>query len=167
MCGARVEARLDLSQCKVSDGATIYNSNGELKCNKPLPVNAASLPEGSFSESCYGCSVSGDILECRACLDEAKEWRLTSLDVSNCQFTGNHQGKLVCEKEVEAVKEKHTAGLGKSVDSSNPGEDKQESIDTVTLQAPEQAGMESADLPEMDGMLQQPLKGGARHKGEL
>jgi len=96
-CGKRIPSSLDLSECKVEDGASIYNSNGQLMCEEPLPSNQENLPVGSFSSSCYGCSVMGSTVTYTACLDGEKARHLSSFDGSECKSIGNNHGKLQCD----------------------------------------------------------------------
>lgn len=96
-CGARITSQIDLSKCKVEDGANIYNSNGQLTCREPLPSNQDNLPAGSYSSSCHGCSVTQSKLTCTACLDAAKERHLSSIDFPGCKSLGNNHGKLQCD----------------------------------------------------------------------
>jgi len=105
-CGARIASEIDLSNCKVEDGANIYNSNGVLACREPLPPNQDNLPAGSFSSSCHGCSVTKNTLKCTACLDEAKERHVSSIDFSGCKWLGNNHGKLFCVDEPEGPEPK-------------------------------------------------------------
>lgn len=98
-CGKHVESSLDLSSCKSEDGDIIFNQDGNLKCEDPLPSNQDNLPYGSFSSSCYGCSLSGSLLSCSACIDDDRVRRSSSIDLNTCRYVGNVMGHLTCEDD--------------------------------------------------------------------
>jgi len=119
-CGKRIEASIDLIKCKTEDGANIYNHNGELMCEQPLPSNAENLPLGSFSSSCHGCSVAGNTLTCTDCLDGAKERHVSSIDTTTCTSFGNNHGKLECADAAPETAKHETTSSSESKNEGDP-----------------------------------------------
>lgn len=130
-CGTRIEASIDLGKCKVEDGANIYNHNGELKCDEPLPGNAENLPHGSFSSSCHGCSIAGTILTCTDCLDGAKERHLSSIDTSTCKSFGNNHGKLECADAAAETAKSDTTSSSEAKNEADPRQAVAENEDNI------------------------------------
>lgn len=98
-CGKRVMAILyDVKKCKVGDGAKIYNFDGSLVCEDPLPENDGGIPDGTYQFSCYGCSMVEMNLTCTACLDEARGRHHTTIPITGCSSFGNLAGKLQCDE---------------------------------------------------------------------
>eukprot|EP00933_Yihiella_yeosuensis_P011803 TRINITY_DN119528_c0_g1_i1.p1 TRINITY_DN119528_c0_g1~~TRINITY_DN119528_c0_g1_i1.p1 ORF type:complete len:175 (+),score=27.61 TRINITY_DN119528_c0_g1_i1:168-692(+) len=104
-CGKRIESSVDLSSCNWQDGGKIINHDGTLRCEDPLPPNGDNLPQGTFSGSCHGCKVEGDLLECVACLDGAQNRHLTSIRLSACTHFGNKEGELACDEGGESFED--------------------------------------------------------------
>jgi hypothetical protein len=93
-----VESVLQTSSC--SEGATVTNDAGSLKCKEALPPNAVGVPEGSFTDSCHGCTLDASVLAC-TCFNGAGATFATTLDLP-CEGTiGNAEGTLRCEEPPE------------------------------------------------------------------
>mmetsp|Transcript_128068 Transcript_128068/g.239695 ORF Transcript_128068/g.239695 Transcript_128068/m.239695 type:complete len:472 (-) Transcript_128068:347-1762(-) len=123
-CGARVMAIMyDVKKCKVDNGAKIYNFDGSLVCEDPLPENDGGIPDGSYQFSCYGCSMIEMNLTCTACLDEARGRHHTTIPLAGCTSFGNLAGKLQCdelERKLSWMLEDSSTSTGDS-QAADPG----------------------------------------------
>lgn len=64
------------------------------------PANAEGIPEGSYSGSCGGCTLTGDSLACSHCMGTDGLHHESTILVSSCvepQVVGNSDGSLACE----------------------------------------------------------------------
>jgi len=106
--GNLVRVRIELAKCADN---LITNSEGEFFCYDRLPRNAerSSLPRGSFTDSCFGCTASDDVLSCTACLDDNgdrhTEMHATLFGCASFGFelVSDDEGALVCEEEVDVL----------------------------------------------------------------
>lgn len=89
-----------MSTCAIESGAEIINQGGSLRCESLLPKNADGLPNGTFAQSCYGCTVKESHLECSHCLDAARKPHASSLELAGCASFGNQDGQLTCDKKL-------------------------------------------------------------------
>ncbi len=56
-------------------------------------------PGGTYAETCFGCSQSGDILTCSCCLTRNQQCRFTQFNVCTCGFNiSNCDGFLECNQ---------------------------------------------------------------------
>ena len=93
----------------------VSNQNGRLTCGEParrpvviqVPTPAPqpvvrALPSGSYSETCSGCTISGDTLSCQ-CKTESGYSRYTSLNTRYCgRSVSNQNGSLSCGEPARA-----------------------------------------------------------------
>jgi len=99
----------------------VSNQNGRLNCgevSRPVVVEAPrpvvvqprvvvtppvrALPTGSYTNSCSGCTISGDTLSCD-CKNEDGNSRYTSLNVRYCNSSvSNQNGRLSCGESTAA-----------------------------------------------------------------
>ncbi len=94
-CGTRVESRIAVADC-----SAFGNSGGQLICD--APANADGIPAGSYTDSCGGCAIDGDVLSCSHCSGTDGGHHASTLAVSSCdaadgQQIGNSDGQLACE----------------------------------------------------------------------
>ena len=80
-----------------SEGASVTNNAGTLKCKESLPPNADNVPDGSYTGSCHGCTVSDDALSC-SCFNGAGDAFPTTLALPCAGTIGNAEGQLRCEE---------------------------------------------------------------------
>jgi len=88
-------ATFDVGRCPSPGSLT--NDNGKLFCYG-LP-NQDDIPEGGYKDSCSGCAMRGDLLEC-SCRAADGGQRTTSYRVKNCKHPGrldNDNGHLSCK----------------------------------------------------------------------
>jgi len=93
-CGAQVLSRIELSSC--AEGANIGNSAGTLACTTP---HAADVPEGTYQNSCTGCTVEAGMLVCEECnKSDLTVLPGPSIAVGDCSEFGNSNGQLTCDQ---------------------------------------------------------------------
>jgi len=109
-----VETSIETTAC----GHGFGNDDGQLVCDDP--PNAAGIPDGSYSQSCGGCTLQneGKSLSCTHCSssDGKKE---SAIGVEGCAKIGNHNGVLTCEEYTKA------AAAGRRLEEDATDEDAQ------------------------------------------
>lgn len=133
----------------------IFNFDGTLVCEDPLPPNDDGLPEGTYLFSCYGCHMVEGNLTCTHCLDEARARHNTTIRIAGCNMFGNRAGKLQCDELVRDVEswQVDSSGSVKHTESDDPGD-----IDHGPEEGilPEEPPLDGEALPDFEG-AEQPI----------
>eukprot|EP00298_Acanthocystis_sp_HF-20_P008406 c17664_g1_i1.p1 GENE.c17664_g1_i1~~c17664_g1_i1.p1 ORF type:complete len:101 (+),score=44.24 c17664_g1_i1:256-558(+) len=77
----------------------ISNAAGRLFCEPPAQKNSIDIPEGTYQQSCNGCSQKDDVLSCSQCRSPDGALVASEIQVTGCIKIENNNGLLFCERE--------------------------------------------------------------------